>query len=194
MFKKIALTSMMTSTLLLAQSGVGLNINEQDLEIEGIIDSRNLAALQTSSTIFQADINFLNNNEETKLFGIGLGATNKIAGVEGVEVTLGAKFIYSEVADEDFTALPLMLKVRYSLPPLMYNIPPVAFEAKALYAPKVLSFGDSVTYNEFRVSADIEVIENVKVYTGWRNIHTQYVGIKPDLFNTSFYGGLKFEY
>ena len=194
MFKKITFTSMIVSSLLLADSGVGININEQDLELEGILDSRNLAALQTSSTIFQADINFLNNNEETKLFGMGVGATNKLGGVEGVEITLGAKFIWSEVADESFTALPLMLKVRYSMPPLLYNIPPIGFEGKLLYAPKVLSFGESVTYNEYRLSADVEVIENVKVYAGWRNIHARYVGIKPDLFNTSFYGGLKFAY
>jgi len=194
MFKKLLFTTILGSTLLLAESGVGLNINEEDLELEGILDSRNLAALQTSSTIFQADVNFLNNNEDTKLIGIGLGATNKLSGVEGVEITLGAKFIWAEVAEENFTALPFMAKVRYSFPPLLFNIPPVAIEGKLLYAPKVLSFGESVTYNEFRVSADMEVIEKVRVYVGYRNIHTQYVGIKPDLFNTSFYGGMKFSY
>ena len=194
MFKKLLFTTILGSTLLLAESGVGLNINEEDLEIEGILDSRNLAALQTSSTIFQADVNFLNNNEDTKLIGMGLGATNKLTGVEGVEITLGAKFIWAEVAEENFTALPFMAKVRYSFPPLLFNIPPVALEGKVLYAPKVLSFGESVTYNEFRVSADMEMIEKVRVYVGYRNIHTQYVGIKPDLFNTSFYGGMKFSY
>jgi hypothetical protein len=194
MFKKLLLTTMIVSSLLLAESGVGLNINEQDLELEGILDSRNLEALQTSSTIFQADVNFLKNNEETTLIGAGLGATNKLEGVEGVEVTLGAKFIWAEIAEENFTALPFMAKVRYSFPPLMFNIPPIAIEGKILYAPKVLSFGDSVSYNEFRVSADMELIESVRIYVGYRNIHTQYVGIKPDLFNTSFYAGMKFSY
>jgi len=195
MFKKIVMTTLFTSTLLLAESGVGININEQDLEIEGILDSRNLAALQTTSTIFQADFNFLNNNEDTKLAGAGIGATNKLEGVEGVELTFGAKIIWAEVGkNDDFTALPFMAKVRYSLPPLMYNIPPVAFEGKLLYAPKALAFGDSESYNEFRVSADIEMIENVRVYAGYRNIHTEYKGIGNDLFNTSFYGGLKMIY
>ena len=194
MFKRLLLTTIIGSGLLLAESGVGLNINEQDLEVEGILDSRNLEALQTSSTIFQADVNFLNNNEDTKLIGVGLGATNKLEGVEGVEVTLGAKFIWAEVGEEDFTSLPFMAKVRYSFPPLMFNIPPVALEGKLLYAPKVLSFGDSLTYNEFRVSVDMEVIEAVRLYAGYRNIHTEYKGFERDLFNTSFYGGLKFSY
>jgi len=194
MFKKLLLTGLLTSTLVLAESGVGININEEDLEIEGILDSRNLEALQTSSTIFQADFNFLNNNEETKLLGAGIGATNKLKGIDGVELTLGSKFIWAEVANENFTSLPFMAKVKYSFPPLMFNIPPISLEGKVLYAPKVLSFGDSVTYNEFRVSADMEVIESVNIYVGYRNIHTRYVGVKPDLFNTSFYGGLKYSY
>ncbi|NEW61388.1 hypothetical protein GSY74_08845, partial [Sulfurovum sp. bin170] len=51
MFKKFLMTSICTSGLLLAQSGVGINVNEDDFEIEGTLDSRNLQALQTSSTI-----------------------------------------------------------------------------------------------------------------------------------------------
>lgn len=194
MFKKIAFTTFFTSSLLLAESGAGININEKDLEIEGVLDSRNLAALQTSSTIYQADFNFLDVNSDNKLLGAGVGATNKLEGAEGVELTFGAKFMWAEVGSEDFTSLPLMAKVRYTFPPLMYNIPPVGVEAKALYAPTALSFGDSEKYSELRISADIEMIENVKIYTGYRNIHTGYKGTDNYLFNNSFYGGLKITY
>lgn len=194
MFKKIVFTSLCTSVLLLAESGVGININEDDLELEGVLDSRNLAALQTSSTIYQADMNFINVNSDYQLLGAGLGATNQLEGVEGVELTFGVKFIWAEVGNEDFTALPLMAKVRYDFPPLMYNIPPVGIEGKALYAPGALSFGDSDKYSEFRVSADIEMIENVKLYTGYRNIHSGYKGYENYLFDNGFYGGIKVTY
>lgn len=194
MFKKIAFTTFFTSALLLAESGVGININEKDLEVEGLIDSRNLAALQTSSTIFQGDFNFLNVNNDHKLLGAGLGATNKFEGAEGVELTFGAKFMWAEVEDESFTGLPLMVKIRYSFPPLMYSIPPVAVEAKALYAPAALAFGDSENYSEYRISADIEMIENVKLYAGYRNIHAGYKDYGNYLFNNSFFGGLKITY
>ena len=194
MFKKIAFTTLCTSALLLAESGVGININNEDLELEGIIDSRNLAALQTTSTIYQADVNFLNINSDRKLFGAGLGATNKLEGVEGIELTFGAKYIWAEVADEAVNALPLMAKVRYAFPPLMFNVPPIELEAKALYAPTALSFGDSEKYSEMRLSADMEMIENVKVYVGYRNIHAEYKNIEDDLFDNSFYGGLKITY
>jgi len=197
MLKKIAFTTLLTSALLVAESGVGLNINEQDLELEGILDSRNLASLQTSSTIYQADVNFLNVNEKVKLLGVGLGATNKVEAIEGVEVTLGGKFIWAEVGptqNKSFTALPLMAKIRYTFPPLMYNIPPVGIQTKIMHAPKVLSFGNSESYTEFRASIDVEVIENVMIYAGYRNIHTEYKGITNDLFNNSFYGGFKLSY
>jgi len=194
MFKKIAFTTLFTSALLMAESGVGLNINEQDLEVEAVLDSRNLEALQTSSTIYQADFNFLDIDDKAQLIGAGVGATNKLEAVEGVEVTLGAKFIWAEVGEKNFTGLPLMGKVRYTFPPLKFNIPPVSLEAKALYAPGVLTFGDSEEYSEIRFAADIEVIENVRIYAGYRNIHAEYKDIGRDLFDTGYYAGLKLTY
>ena len=193
MFKKIAFTTLFTSVLLLAESGVGLNVNEKDLEIEGVLDSRNLKALQTSSTIYQIDANFLN-ADNNKLIAAGIGATNKVEAIEGLELTLGAKYVWAEVGKNDFNAVPLMAKARYTFPPLKYNIPPVALEAKGLYAPSVLSFGDSKSYGELRFSADIEMIENVRLYVGYRNIHADYKGGNRELFDTGYYAGLKITY
>ena len=193
MFKKIMISTLLSSTILLAESGVGININENDVEVEGVLDSRNLAALQTTSTIYQADFNFLN-ADTTKLLGAGILATNKLEGVEGIEMSFGAKFIWAKVVAENFTSLPLMAQVRYTFPPLMFSIPPIALEARGLYAPGSLSFGDSEDYSEVRFAADIEMIDNVKVYVGYRNIHTSYKGMSSDLFDTGFYGGLKITY
>ena len=187
------ISTLLSSTILLAESGVGININENDVEVEGVLDSRNLAALQTTSTIYQADFNFLN-ADKTKLLGAGILATNKLEGVEGIEMSFGAKFIWAEVGVENFTSLPLMAQVRYTFPPLMFSIPPIGLEARGLYAPGSLSFGDSEDYSEVRFAADIEMIDNVKVYVGYRNIHTSYKGMSSDLFDTGFYGGLKITY
>ena len=193
MLKKTIITTLLSSAILFAESGVGLNINEKDVEVEAILDSRNLAALQTTSTIYQADVNFLNADDE-KLIGAGIFASNKIEGLEGVEMGFGTKFIWAEIGDEDFTSLPLMVQLRYTFPPLMYSIPPVSIEARGLYAPSVLSFGNSEDYSEVRLSADIEMIDNVKVYAGYRNIHVGYKGISRDLFDTGLYAGLKIIY
>jgi hypothetical protein len=156
-----------------------------------------------------ADFNFLNiedSEKNAKLIGIGIGATNKLEGVEGIELTFGAKAILANIDDDDdseiedkwFAAVPLMGMIRYTFPPLMFNIPPISLETKILYAPKALSFGDSEKYSEFRVNADIEMIENVKIYTGYRNIITGFdVGDRDNedyLFSNGFYGGLRFTY
>ena len=206
MLRRSILLSMMSASILFAETGVGVNINEDDLEIEAVLDSRNLAAFQNTSTILQADVNFLNiegDNQKAKLLGAGVGATNTLEGVRGVELTFGAKMIYSSIDTDDydsalydstFVALPLMAKVRYTFPPLMFHIPPISLEGKVLYAPGALAFGDAETYSEFRFAADIEMIPNVKIYAGYRNIHTEYVGGKDFTFNTGFYGGLKYIY
>jgi hypothetical protein len=201
MFKKMIISTIISSGVLLAQSSAGININEDDLEIEGVLDSRNLAALQTSSTIFQADVNFINidsADQEATLLGAGIGATNKLEGVEGVELTFGAKFIWTSTKenfiDDSYTYLPLMAKIRYVFPPLMFNIPPISLEGKLLYAPGALAFGDSDKYSEFRAAADIEMIENVKVYGGYRNIVAGFEGNTDYTFNNGWFAGLKFTY
>ncbi len=194
MFKKTIITTLLSSVVLLAESGVGININENDVELEGVLDSRNLKALQTSSTIYQADFNFLNADNK-KLIGAGIFATNKLEGVEGIEMSFGAKLIWAEVGgNNDFTSLPLMAQVRYTFPPLMFSIPPISLEARGLYAPSSLSFGNSEEYSEVRFSADVEMIDNVKVYAGYRNIHTSYKDVVINLFNTGYYAGLKVTY
>ncbi|MCK5855716.1 MAG: hypothetical protein KAG56_10880 [Sulfurovaceae bacterium] len=203
MLKRSILLSMMSVTILFAETGAGININENDVEMEAILDSRNLAFMQNTSTILQADVNILNIDNDargkSRLVGAGLGATNKLEGVKGVELTFGAKLIWSDVdfdEDDTFLSLPLMAKVRYTFPPLMFNIPPVSVEGKVLYAPGALSFGDADTYSELRLAADIEMIENVKIYVGYRNIHTEYISKKfgDVTFNTGFYGGLRYTY
>ncbi len=195
MFKKTVMATLLASSILSAESGGSININDKDVEVEAILDSRNLAAFQTSSTLFLADANLLSSDNQ-KLLGLGLSANNKVEGLIGVEMSFGVKFIWAEVgADKNnFTSIPLMAKIRYTLPPLMFNIPPVGVEAKGLYSPGSLSFGNAEGYSEFRFSGDIEMIENVKIYAGYRNIHTKYNGLSRDLFNTGFYAGLKATY
>ena len=192
MLKKIVIALSILYGVIYADSGAGINVNRDDLEIEGTLDSRNLAMLQTSSTIFLGDFNFINIDNDikkSKLFGAGIGATNRLEGVDGVELTFGIKFILSHAEDRRegidnwFSAVPLMGVVHYKFPPLMFNIPPISLEGKILYAPGALAFGDSNNYSEFRVSGDIEMIENVKIYAGYRNIITGYSFNKDYTFN-----------
>jgi len=203
MLKKVISLLILFLGVAFGESGVGININRYDLEIEGTIDSRNLLITQDSPSIFLGDFNFINidrDKQSDKLFGAGVGVTNRFDAVEGVELTFGAKFIVSSIdnsekdIDKWFLAMPLFSTIRYNFPPLMFNIPPVALEGKIVYAPGPLSFGDGDNYSEFRVSGDILMIPNVKLYAGYRHIITGFDIDKNYLFSNGFYGGLKFVY
>jgi len=203
MLKKVILFLVVVGGVLVAESGVGININRYDLEVEGTIDSRNLLIMQDSPSIFLGDFNFINIDEDAqsdKLVGAGVGVTNKFDAIEGMELTFGAKFILSSInnrekdIDKWFLAMPLFMTARYNFPPLMFNIPPVAVEGKIAYGPGPLAFGEADNYSEFRISGDILMIPNVRIYAGYRHIVTGFKVDKNYLFSNGFYGGLKFVY
>jgi len=163
MLKKIFFSIVALSAMAMAESTYGINVNNNDVELEAIVDSKTYTNLQTGSTSYVADANYIyDKDNKNSLIGIGAGATNKIEGLEGVNLTVGAKVMVSSLHNEDFVAVPFMGKIDYKMPPLLYNIPPVSLEGKVLYAPNVLSFGDAESYTEMRAVANMEVINNVK--------------------------------
>ncbi|HHE05533.1 MAG TPA: hypothetical protein ENK90_00235, partial [Epsilonproteobacteria bacterium] len=87
---------------------------------------------------------------------------------------------------------PLMAKGVYTLP-LNDSIPTTSLSLEASYAPSVLSFRDAESYTDLRLEVDMEVISNVHVFTGYRNIDTEYENYDKT-FNNSFYGGLKLSF
>ena len=93
---------------------------------------------------------------------------------------------------EDFMALPLMAKASYSLP-FTDSIPTTSLIASFAYAPSVLTFVDGETYSELRLEADMEVISNIHIFTGYRNIDTDYEA-EDHKFNDSFYAGMKLSF
>jgi hypothetical protein len=72
-------------------------------------------------------------------------------------------------------------------------IPATTLSAKLAYAPSVLSFIDADQYLEYRLEADVEVISNIHIYGGYRNIDTDYEAFDYNL-NDSWYGGLKISF
>ena len=195
MLQRIILLGLSTSALLTAAS-VGINMNKDILEVEAVFNLKKLNNEETRGTTYQLDFNYMDNEDEPKsFFGVGMGVTNIVNGMEDVSLTFGTKYIRGDVdEDEDFSALPLMVKARYDLSSLVSVIPSVSVELKALYAPEVLSFGESKEYSEFRISADAELINNVVIYGGYRNIRTDFEGITDKSFDNSLYAGLKFIY
>ena len=184
--KKILLSALLSFGLLQAQSSIGLDINDEDLEIIGAIDL-NAFADYSDSTTYLLDGYYLN-TKDGNLFALGLGAENSFQGFEGLTLGFGARFVFAD----NFTALPLFGKAVYTLP-LIDSIPTTSIGASFAYAPSVLTFSDGESYNEFRLEADMEVIQNIHLFAGYRNLDTEYKTYDKT-FNDSFYGGMKLSF
>lgn len=180
----IFITLFLSTTILFSQSTIGVNVNDEDFEVEGSVDMSDYG----NGTIFMINANFI----ETKfnsLASLGFTANNSFQGVDGLNLSLGINMILLE----DYGAIPLMIKASYVLP-LIQEIPRVSLSAKFAYAPSVLSFDEADDYFEFRTEASMEMINAVSVYLGYRDIEAGYTTLKSDTFNDSFYGGLKLSF
>jgi len=187
--KKTFLTLLLTlcvSQTWAEENSIGLDINSEDVEVLASINLDNLN-YYTDGTTYLVDLSYLR-TEEDYLATIGISATNMLQGIEELSLAFGLKATFSE----NFLAFPLYAKAMYKLP-LQNQIPPTTLSTSFSYAPSVLSFRDAQSYTEFRLEADIEVISNIHVFTGFRRINTDYKK-KNKTLNNSFYGGLKLSF
>jgi hypothetical protein len=181
--KKLFLPSFLALTFLSAQSSVGFDVNNKDLEAFASVDL-NTFVDYTEGMTYLIDASYLYSDSDD-LGSIGLSAHNTFDGLEGLAFAFGAKFVFTS----DFSALPLFGKAIYALP-LGGGIPTTSLAASFAYSPEVLTFSDGKHYTEFRAEADMEIITNFHLFAGYRNIDTEYVTYDKT-FNESFYGGMK---
>ena len=124
---------------------------------------------------------------------LGLSGENSLEAAPGLIFGFGFKAAFSE----DFMAFPLLGKVKYILP-FDGDIPTTSFLASFAYAPSVLTFLDGDSYSELRFEGDVEVISNIHVFAGYRNIDTDYDTEENRRgtynLNDSWYGGLKLSF
>lgn len=185
-FKKLFFTTLFSFGLLHAQSNIGLNINDEDIEMSASIDL-NALTYYSDTTSYTIDASYLHTDGDN-LTTVGVSAESSFQGVEGLALGLGIKSVFAD----DFVAIPFFAKAKYTLP-LNYSIPTTSLATSLAYAPSVLAFSDAESYMEFRVEADMEIITNVHIFTGYRNIDTEY-DTHDQTFNNSFYGGLKLSF
>lgn len=184
--KTLFLGNFFSLTILLAQNSVGLNINSDDLEVETSIHLNSLSNY-SDSTAYIIDATYLHTRSDN-MTTIGISGVNTFQGMEGLALAFGAKSIFTS----DFLAIPLFAKGTFTLP-LNDTIPTTRLSTSFAYAPSVLTFRNGQSYSEFRIEADMEVISNIHIYTGYRNLDTEYT-YYDKIFNSSFYGGLKLSF
>ena len=192
MIKKILLTALLFTLPIFAgqeQASFGLNINSEDLEVEGRLS----LAGKTSRLEYQKffiDANFINTEDDT-LTGVGFYVENTPHGHSNVEFGIGLKSIFSknDTLDKSFIAVPITVSAKARV--YLQNLPKSALGVKIAYAPNPLTFSDGESYLEYRLEAEMQIIDNIKIYTGYRNINTNYK-VKNITLNSGAYVGFKF--
>ena len=184
--KNLLLATFFLSTTLHAENSIGIDINSDDVEVLASINLNSLADYANGTT-YILDVNYLHTDGDN-MTRIGFSGQNTLQGVEGLTLAFGLKGVLAS----DFMAFPLVAKGVYTLP-LNDSIPTTSLALSVAYAPSVLSFRDAQSYSDFRLEADMEVISNVHIFTGYRNIQTEYDS-EDKTFNDSFYGGLKLSF
>lgn len=183
--KKILLMALL-GTSLFAKNTIGVNLNSDDVEIQSRIMMNDIFET-SSSSIFLTNVNILVTDNDT-LFSAGLGVYNNYSQIDGLAFGLGLNPIIAK----DFFAIPFFIEALYVFP--TDNIfPKTSLSAKIQYAPEIVSFSHADNYKEIRTEADFEIIPSMSIYTGYRNIETNYNYGDVD-FSDSFYGGLKYSF
>ena len=181
--KKLILSSLLSVNMLTAQSSIGLDINSKDIEALVSLDLNNYS----STTRYMFDASYLH-TDTNNMSSIGISAMNSLPLADRISLSFGLKSIFAS----DFLALPLYAKVSFELP-LYDSIPTTTLSTSIAYAPSVLTFIDGDNFHDFRVEADMEIIPNINIFTGYRKIDTNYKTYNKT-FNDKFYGGMKLSF
>jgi len=173
MLKKILL-SLALSASLFAMHDASLNLNNDDIEINGNIDLGELNESDYPDAYFLT-LGFLDvdNDESTDpLVSAGFMLRQDLNGVENMKFGIGFKGTYTKVENSKHMAIPINAELAYTLP--LDIAVPITLSAGLSYAPSVLSFKDADSYFEGRLEASVQIIEQGSVFVGYRKIDTDF--------------------
>jgi len=201
MLKKIIFLCVGTITVFAMNIGE-ININNKDLEISGKFDigQFNDAVKPDSMFVGLKFINADSDHSDNELADIdpyfeANFLMMRSVGNSGMKIGLGAKVNFTK----DFMTVPLGLEFAYKLPLKAYV--PMYLNGELYYAPSVLSFSDADSFLEYRLSYDIEIIDNGRITVGYRSLDTNYVANKgygvnggDFTYNSYWYIGFKINF
>ena len=194
MLKKLALSTMIAASAMAMHQGE-ININDKDLEAQLRFDMGQFNEVTEPDTVF-VGFRYLNAtqdnsdyNEDPDLFGVNFLMRQPVRANNDLTLGIGVKFEYTDMGDEDFMALPLGLEGSYLLP--IDGFLPLYLNGNIYYAPEVLSFEEAARYFEYKISIDVEIIDNGRITAGYRNIETKYKQAGNQDLNTGWFAGFK---
>ncbi len=182
--KKFLFGILFSFAILHAENSASLNINNNDLELQASVD---MFSAYEGSTTYILDGSYLH-TKTNNMFRVAFRGENTFQSLEGLSLGFGAKAVFAD----KFMSVPLLAKANLILP-FGDTVPTTSINTSFAYAPSILSFVDAQSYTEFKLEADMEVISNIHLFTGYRNIDTKY-NTHDKTFNDSFYGGMKLSF
>jgi len=193
MLKKLALIAIFAVSAF-AMHSAEVNINDTDLEISAKADLGQFNYNIEPNTTFlgfrivDADDSHgpKNGYKNDPYYEVNFLMRQALSS-SGLSVGMGVKFNYTT----DFSSVPLGLEATYKIPADAFV--PMFINGSLYYGPRVLSFGTADRYYEYRLSYDIQLINNGEVTIGYRSMHTNYTDVRGDYtYNQAFYFGFKF--
>jgi len=196
MLKKILLVLFSVNSLF-AFHMMELNINDKDFEGKLRFDMGQFNESVMPDTTFFG-IGYIKGSEDHSDFHDtdGLVEANflmqrAVGNSENFIIGLGIKYEYSRIDDDDFSAIPLGLEAKYRLP--FDTGIPIYIGGIFYYSPEVLTFNDAKNFMEYRVGADVEIIERGHLIVGYRNIDLNFDEADMN-YNHSWYLGFRFQF
>lgn len=185
MLKKALVVLLLLGTQLFAYQryAFGLNVNTSAVEFEGKFNTAPLTS-DPAFRNFYIDMNLI--NDDDTLFGAGVFVENVFYNYHPLMFQVGVRSVFTSHSGDDFIALPILFGFKHKI----YSgaIPVGTIGAKLLYAPSPLAFQDADKYVEYRIEATVQIIENVEIYAGYRNIDTDYKQQDVDYTDSGYLG------
>ena len=199
MLKKITLFAA-AATSAFAMHSAQININDKDLELGAKLDMGQFNHAVEPETVF-IGANFLKadgENSDPKVnkldeyYELNFLMQREVSNT-GLSLGLGVKLNHTNKDQENFTSIPLGIEAKYKLP--ISRVVPFYLGGSFYYAPESLSLQDAHSFQEYRITLDIEVIKNANVTMGYRSLETDYEvnnHSRDFTYNKSAYIGFKF--
>mgnify|MGYP002641170603 CR=1 FL=1 len=194
MLKKLTLIAASFASAF-ALNSVEINVNDKDLEGAISIDMSQLNDTIEPDTVFigarilhadKENSDFTTAAEMDDYYEVSFLMKRNFS--HNLEIGLGMKLNGAK----NFASIPLGGEARYALDTEL----PMYLGGSIYFAPSVLAMRDAKSFMEYRLTLDIEVIENAMITLGYRSLDTNYdKPVARDVnYNSSFYAGLKFKF
>jgi len=184
MLKKL-LIGLALSSSLFAMHEASINLNNDDIEVNGNIDLGELNKSDYPDSYFLT-LSLLDVEQNTNtepLYSAGFMLRQPIHGAGGLKFGIGVKGTYLKAGTIVHASVPINVGLSYVLP--LDFVMPIYISGDLSYAPSVLSFEDADRYFEGRTELGLQIIEQGSLFVGYRKIDTNFKGTSGGDFTYS---------